>query len=263
MKKIFLILALALTASVANAWNKEAETGLVTLASKHLSAEAKSMVDQYLGSNYYDDVMYLYTLEQKKTAEHSKEIHYLHLDANLKPAVVEGDDAYKALNEAIAVVRSRDSKSKTEVTKAMRVIINLMSDIHHLSSVRIEGVPHSQSDFKMLCYAGDVGSYSKRTSNVKWSRFWDVYPGWHNGFSAALWAEDIELCHGADRAKLAEGELNDWVAQIGSKAAEALSRYNEGYVMSRRERNELEYVNYEMMARAAYRLAALFNQLAR
>lgn len=263
MKKIFLILALALTVSVANAWNKEAEAGLVVLASKHLSAEAKSMVDQYLGANYYDDVRYLYNLEKEKSAKHTNEIHYLHLDANLKPLAVEGDDAYKALNEAIAVVRSRDSKSKSEVTKAMRVIINLMSDIHHLSSVRIEGVPQSQTDFKMLCYAGDVGSYSKRSSNVKWSRFWGAYTGWHSGFSAALWAEDIELCHGADRAKFAAGELNDWVAQIGSKASEVLSRYNEGYTMTRRERNELEYVNYEMMARAAYRLAALFNQLAK
>ena len=263
MKKIFLSLALALTISVANAWNKEAETGIVILATKHLSAQGQSLVNQYLGADYYDDVQYLLNLEKKKSAKHTKEIHYLHLGSDMKPLAVEGDDAYKALNEAISVVRSHSAYPKAEVVKAMRVIINLMIDIHHLSSVRIEGIPHSQSDFKILSYGGDIGSRAKRVANIKWSTLWSSYTGWHTGFSGALWAEDIELCHGKRSAEFAKGNLNDWVAQIGTVASEHLSRIKPNYEMTRRERNELEYVNYEMMARAGYRLATLFNDIAK
>ena len=72
MKKIFLVLVLALTASAAYAWDKRPDEGVVVLASKHLSAEAKALVDKHLGSDYFDDVHYLYTLEQKKTAKQQK-----------------------------------------------------------------------------------------------------------------------------------------------------------------------------------------------
>jgi len=78
-----------------------------------------------------------------------------------------------------------------------------------------------------------------------------------------LWAEDIELCLGARRAELAAGGLNDWATQIGEKAAWLHSYINPEYSMTRRERNELEELNYEMMARAGYRLAALLNEVAK
>ena len=47
MKKILFVLAFVLTVSVANAWNKMADEGVVVLASKHLSGEAKSMLTNY------------------------------------------------------------------------------------------------------------------------------------------------------------------------------------------------------------------------
>ena len=59
MKKIFLVLALALTVSVANAWNKPADEGVVVLAKMHLSADAMNLLNDYLGESYADDVQYL------------------------------------------------------------------------------------------------------------------------------------------------------------------------------------------------------------
>lgn len=259
MKKIYLILLLALTVSVANAWEKRPDEGVVVLATKHLSPEAKSMLTQYLGESYFDDVRYLNTLEQKKKATHTKEIHYLHLDKDLKPMKVEGDDALAAIEQSLAVVRTRDSYSKGEVVKALRTVINMMCDIHNLAYIRIEGVPHSQQDFKFTCYSGDYGK-RKTTSQIKWSKFWDYYTYWHGGFSGNLWAEDMELCLGEKRAELSKGSMQDWVAQIGEKAAEIYAKINPEYVMTRRERNELEDLNYEMMARAGYRLAVMLNE---
>lgn len=262
MKKLMLIVAFALVASMANAWNMTQDEGVVVLATSQLTPEAKGMVEKYLGTTYSDDVQYLTNLEKKKKASHSKEIHYLHLDSQLQPMKVEGDDALTALEAAMAVVRARNSHSAQEVTKALRTIINLMCDIHNFSNVRIEGIPHSQQEFTFKCYGGDVGK-RKTTTKVWWSRFWTSYGGWHAGFSGNLWAEDLALCHGKQREAFAEGNIRDWVAQIGTEASKLYGYIQPEYEMTRRERNELEYLNYEMIARAGYRLGKLFNELAK
>lgn len=260
MKKIFLVLSLVLTVSVANAWEKRPDEGVVLLATKHLSAEAKAVVARYLGDSFDDDVRYLNTLEQKKTSPYTREVHYLHLDSNLLPVRGEGEDALAEIEKAVEVVRARSSHSAAEVTKALRVIINLMCDMHNFTYVRIEGVPQSQKPFVFTCYAGDIGS-RKTTSNIRWSKFWESYTYWHGGFSGSLWAEDLELCLGSKFSEYSQGDLNDWTKQIGEKAAELYARINPEYVMTRRERNELEMLNYEMMARAGFRLAALLNSV--
>ena len=259
MKKIFLMLAFVATVSVASAWEKRPDEGVFLLAVKHLTPEAKAVVEQYLGTTYNDDVFYLRNLEAKKQATHSKELRYLHLSADLKPIGVEGEDALKGIEQALAVVRARDTHSKEDVVKALRTIINLMCEMHNMGYVRIEGFPQSQADFTFTCYAGDYGK-RKTTASYKWLRFWDFYTHWHGGFSGDLWAEDMELCLGEKREELSKGSLYDWATQIGEKAAELYSRVNPEYVMTRRERNELEELNYEMMARAGYRMAVLLNE---
>lgn len=262
MKKIFLILALALTVSVASAWEKRPDEGVVILATKHITPEAQALLNKYLGESYEDDVMYLTMLERSKRAEHSKEIHFLHLDSEFKPLPVDGYDAFNSIEQSLDIIRKRDSHTKTEVTRALRVLINLMCDIHNFSYVRIENHPHSQADFSFQCYAGDIGK-RKTKSPMKWSRFWMSYTYWHGGTSGALWAEDMELNSGHKFAEYSQGTLRDWVAHIGGVANELYSRINPTYEMTRRERNELEELNYEMMVRAGFRLAALFNELAK
>ena len=259
MKKIFLMLALVATVSVATAWEKRPDEGVFLLAKKHLTPEAKAMVEQYLGTTYSDDVFYLRNLEAKKKATHSKELRYLHLSADLKPIGVEGEDALKGIEQALAVVRDHKSHDKSQVVKALRTIINLMCEMHNMGYVRIEGYPQSQADFKFTCYSGDYGK-RKTTAEYRWVKFWDAYTYWHGGFSGDLWAEDMELCLGEKRAELSKGSLHDWATQIGKKAAELYSRINASYVMTRRERNELEDLNYEMMTSAGYRMAVLLNE---
>ena len=258
-----MILAFVSIVAVANAWDKHADEGIIILATKHLSPEAKVMVEKYLGTSYADDVKYLNILERKKAAMFTKEIHYLHLDKDFRPMKIEGDDALAAIEKSMAVVRARDSHSKAEVVGALRTIINLMCDIHNPSYVRIENIPHSQQDFIFFTHVADMTKRSQIASKMKWSLFWDLYAVWHAGFSGALWAEDMELCHGGERAKLSKGSLQDWAAQIGANAAELYARIAPDYHMTRRERNELEDLNCEMMSRAGYRLAALFNELAK
>lgn len=264
MKKLTVLLTLFVvlaSAQSARAWVKAVDTGVVILATKYLSGDVKAELDKYLGESYADDVRHLYALEADKKAKHSKEIHYLHLDSEFKPLAVEGDDALKAIEESMAVVRNRGSHSKTDVVFALRTIINLMCDIHNLSYVRIENIPHSHQDFTITCVAGEYGKYKKKISKYKWSRYWSYYASWHRGFSGALWAEDIDLCYSSQRAEYSKGTLRDWVTQIGAQSAKVYGVVSPDYVMPRMVRLEYEDVNYEMIARAGYRLSVVLNDI--
>lgn len=259
MKKIFLLLAFALTASVANAWIRVCDEGVAILALKHLTPAAKSVVEQHLGTSVKDDVHYLYVLESKKKSPYSKEVHFVHLDANLNPHAADENDALVVLERCVDVVKTRDNHSAAEVKAALRTIINLMCDVHNFSYYRIEGVAHSQQPFKFKRTVYEYGKTKDDIANVKWMTLWTSYGNRHRGFSGDLWAEDMALCLGHKKAEYSQGSLRDWVKETGTKSAAFLEFINPSYVMPVLMFNELEDTNYEQMVRASFRLAALLN----
>ena len=263
MKKIVLLLVFALSVSTTKAWVNVLDQSAMVLASQNLTPAAQERVKEILkGGELKDHTHYLIRVRKGGAAQHTRGWNLLHLDSNLQPLRGDGEDALVAIEKSLEIVRARNSHSAEEVTTAFRVIINLMCDMHNFSYVRIEGVSHSQTAFTFTCYAGDIGS-RKTTMKIRWANFWHSYTYWHGGFSGDLWAEDLELCLGSKFAEYSQGTLTDWTKHIGEKAAELYARINPEYVMTRRERNELEMLNYEMMARAGFRLAALFNELAK
>ena len=263
MKKIFLMLALAMTVSMASAWEKRPDEGVFLLAKKHLSPEAKSMVEKYLGESYADDVFYLRNLEAKKQATHSKELRFLHLSADFKSAGVEGEDALKGIEQSLAVIAAHKSYSKGEVVKAFRAFINLMCDMHTIGHIRIESIPYSMQDFKIICYNGDTPKYNKRKHPVTWSRFWSIFDAWHNGMTGAMWANDYEYAHGDKAKQYAAGSLYDWAADCGKTASEIYKFVNPEYEMPRIQRNDLKDLHFEMMAKLGYRLSVMLEELAK
>lgn len=258
MKKIFLLVAFALTVSVASAWHKNCNAGVVALAVKHLTPEAKRVVDKHLGAAYEDDCGYIYVLERKKKSNFTKEVHYLHLDKDFQPLNVECDDALVAIEKALDVLRTRKSHSDAEVKVALRYVINLMCDIHNFSNIRIENIPHSQTDFSFKRQKSEYKPTEYLT--YKWSTFWLRHSNSLGVFHADLWAEDMEVCHAKNKAEFEKGELRDWVASNGAMAAELLSEINPENIMTLRRYLELDNLNYDMMARAGYRLAKLLNE---
>lgn len=258
MKKILLFVAFISLVCSANAWNKNVDAGAVVLATKYLTPEAKGVVEKYLGTAYEDDVDFLYFLERKKKATHTKEIHFLHLDKNFQPMEVEGDDALKAINEALAVVRNRNSHSDAEVKKALRHVINLMLDIHNFSNIRIENIEHSQADFE---FRRQVSDYKPTEYKMyKWSKIWNQLSNRQGIFHAELMAEDMELCHGDKFAEFTKGNLHDWAADNGARAAEQLAIMYPNSEITIRYFNLMEYFNYDMITRAGMRLAVLLNE---
>lgn len=229
------------------------------MAAQHLTPKAKAVVDRYLGTRYSDDIHYLYTLESKKKATHTKEIHYVHLDGNLQPMNVAGDDALVALEAALAVVESYESKSDEEVTAALRTVINLVSDIHLLSSYRIASIPYSQKVHKFIRHSYDYGPNKNETSQVNWHKVWGSFSRRYSGFSGEFWAYEMNVGKGKMYDEYSKGTLREWVVANGEIAASYLRKYTPDYVMTPFEFHSLEEVNYEMMARSSFRLAALLN----
>ena len=254
-----MFVAFALVAFGANAWSLTQDEGVVVLAASHLSPEAKAMVEKYLGATYQDDVQYLTNLEKKKKATHTKEIHYLHLNSELQPMKVEGDDALVALEAALAVVSNYENTSDEEMTKALRTVINLMSDIHHLSNYRIASIPYSLKAYKFKRQPQDYGKTKDEITTTSWNRVWWNFSSRYSGFSGEFWAYEMNLCKGKMKEEYSAGTLREWVSENGAVAAMYLERFHPDYVVPPFEFNSLEDVNYEMMARASFRLAAILN----
>lgn len=260
MKKILLLVALVSIVLNVSAWTKAQDEGIVIFASQHLTPKAKDVVDKYLGDNYKDDVAYLLSQRKAKSSKYSMEVHRLHLDANLQPLEVEGDDALKCIEQNLAIVSAHESHSEADVTEALRIIIDLVCDMHYLSNVCIEGIPHSQKDFTVQRRATGSGARVNEISSIKWSALWGSYVKTHRGFFSELWAEDLAICHGKKYDEYTKGSLHDWATQNGQIVSEIYARVTPEYIMPRIEYLRYEDLNYEMMARAGLRLAKLLNE---
>ena len=262
MKKIILVLALILTASAAYAWHDNCHEGIVILAVEHLNPKAKAEVEKYLGKSFNDDIKYLYKLEKAKQASHSKEIHYLHLAKNFKPKAKKSDknDAYNAINNSLAIIKSHDKHSAQEVTVALRTLIDLMCDIHDLAHIRIKGYPHSYEEFIYLVPKAESGKSAKKMIKTKWSTSWSRWGNYPAGFSGAFRAYDMKLCLDNRYEEFTKGNLLNWIADNGSIAASYLTKCRPDEVLPYMEQKKMEDVNYDMMIKAACRLSVLLNE---
>lgn len=262
MKKIILILALALTTSAAYAWHNNCDEGIVILAVDHLTPKAKIAVEKYLGESYNDDIKYLYNLEKAKQATHNAEIHYLHLAKNFKPKAKKGNsnDAYNAINKSLEVIKAHNQYPEQKVTEALRTLINLMSDIHDLAHIRIKGYPHSYEDFIYLVPKSETGKAAKKMTKMKWSTSWSRWGNYPAGFSGQYRAYDMKLCLDGRFDEFTKGGLLDWIADNGAIAASYLDMCAPDAVVPYMEQKKMEDVNYDMMIKAGCRLAKLLNE---
>ena len=266
MKKIILLAVLAMVGLSAkaqvHAWEKRVYEGSMILAQRNLSEAGKLFVDRFLGKSFYEDVQFLYGLEKKNQATHTKDIHFLYLDSELRPMKRESDNLIASIEESMAIVRDREGRERQEVVNALRTIINLMCDMHTIGYIRLESYPHSLEDFKIYCYSGDTPKYNKRKHQVTWSRFWSIYDAWHNGMTGNMWADDYEMAYGEKAKAAAAGSLYDWAADCGKTASEIYKWAKPDYEMPRIQRNDLKDLHFEMMAKLGYRLAAMLEMLA-
>lgn len=259
MKKILMFSALVLSVLTANAWARSAEEAAVILATRNISPKAQKLVKKYLGKTFEDDIRYVYSKEAKQIMPHNREIHYLHLDKNLQPLNVGDNDAYAAIEKAMEVVRAYKSHSKAEVTRALRVVISSMVDMHHMVNIRIENIPHSQRDFSYKYHSTEVGKKKNRLEEAKWSKLGKNCGGYPRGFSGEWRAYDMTLYLGDQFAEYSKGTLKDWAADNGAVAARYLAIYQPDAVVSCLDYKYTEPAHYDLMVKAGCRLAVLLN----
>lgn len=260
MKKIALFLIFVLSVSAANAWVKQCDEAIVLLAMEHLTPEAKAVVSKHLGRKIGDDIQYLYALERAGKATHTEEIHYLHFDKKMKLKKMKKNDAYAEMLNALKVVAKHESAPSEEVTKALRVVINLMSDMHHISNVRIDNIEHSKSDFKFQYPAAEYGKTRKEKRTAKWYALWRNYCNYPNGFSPRYRAYDMKICLRSRFNEFSKGSLKDWATESGQMAASYLEKFKPNAQVSLVDRLMVNEVNYDQMIKASCRLATILNQ---
>ena len=262
-------MAFVATVSVAGAWSRKCDEAVMIIASEHLTPEAGKVVKKYLGKSFADDVQYLYDTERvqfkqmsKKDRKAAAEIHFLHLDSEFQPKNVKGKDALKATEQALEIIRNRNSHSKAEVTTALRTVINLMCDMHNLSNVALEEFPLSGTNFEFMMTKGSARGKGGKLIPYRWKVLWTYrYPGFHAAYSPEMWAEELDVMFGSKKAELSAGTLREWVGDIGNYSKPIYARlYKDNNHFLHATIHSYDLFSMSCVGKASYRLAALLNE---
>lgn len=262
MKRI-IILTVALFAGVlsAGAWSHSMDKGVLLFAQKHLTPETKSLVAQYVGDDITKAEGYLVAQRKANRLLHTEGWHTLHLDSNLQPSAKDENDALVQIEKALEVMRNRTKHSKSEVSFAIKTVMNLVIDMHNLSNVALEEYPLSGTDFEFMMTKGSARGKGGKKVPYRWKTLWTYrYVGFHAAYSPEMWLEELGVMFGNKKAELSAGTLRDWVGDIGnySKSVyEHLRKENNLFVHATIHSYDL--FSMSCVGKAAYRLAALLN----
>lgn len=259
MKKIFIILALALGVSSAQAWNWVYDQATLLLAYENMTPTAQAELKKYLGEDIAKQVQTFERARKKGQLLETAEWRTILLDYDLKPITKDDKSAIVQIESAVEVVKNRASKDNDEVEFAIRKIIELTIDMHNVGNVQLEEYAYSKEDFE---FQQSMGGYGKREKfrARKWRHFWSYgFSVFHSAWSPEMYIRDLKVCHGRHKEQYMAGTVRDWATDMG-KLVKPLYEWAGPYCeLSRQAHAEEEERFYAGVARAAYRIAALMN----
>ena len=245
MKKIILTLSLLAVVFSAGAWNKLSYPALSALAAKHLTPEAARATKAVLGGS----------LAEVDLADGS--LALLYLNEEYVPTV-EGE------NDALAVAKSSIEQLKKDKNdkEALLSLAKAVVDMHGVVNVRIKGFSLSDGEFTVRRWNNRNGKMA-RYKDCTWKFLWNSYYAYkHDIFTAELYAEDIDIYHSAQLDEFKKGTPDDWAADMAAEIRVIYSRnLTDNYIMRQEEQNLLEFTHDRLLAKAAYRLAAILNEI--
>ena len=244
MKRIILTLSLLVITLSAGAWNNLTFATIATLASKHLSTEAARATKQVLG----DDLAVQNITEQP--------LLLLNLDENYAPLGSE-NDALVVAKECVA----RLEKNKKD-GEAILLLGKAIADMHNIANVRIQGHEFSNKDFTISRWNNREGKMA-RYKKCSWHFLWNSYYSSRNRIlTPELYAEDTDLYCGSRHSDYVQGDLDAWASDMGKESRAVYSRQLvDEQVFRQEEINEFDFIHTRLMAKAAYRLAAVLNEI--
>ena len=263
MKKIVLLCAALLVGTLsAGAWTRVVDKAVLVVAYKNLNPQTQRILKSYIGEDITKPAGHLAWHRKNGRMLETAGWHTLHLDANLQPAAKDDNDALVQTEKALQIIRNRKSYDNEEVAMAIRIVMNLVIDMHNLSNVVIEGIPLSGQDFKVGTSKGTSGGRTAKITPYSWKSLWTSrFNSYHGAYSPQMYAEDIKIMFGDKREEFSRGSLNDWAHDIGlytKQAYDVLEQNNRQFL--HKTIQEHEEFHMSCLARAAYRLAALLNE---
>ena len=266
MKKITIIaLALVFVANEAMAFNSFGHQTIAALADKYLTDKAKSEVKAILNTDMVKASTWLNTLRKKPEYEATKEWHFTTIDVNGKSTTTDENDGIVQLEKAVAVLRDRANQSDSLVQASLRAVIHLVGDLHCISHIRIDGNEATKGfaykTWNELTIEGK-GWYCSKTYNSSWYKLWESkFASRYTIFTPQYYGDDIDIFANEKKSEYEKGTPRFWVENVGEDVARALETFKPGEVVPAQMNERQENVHTRCMAKAAYRLAALLNDI--
>ena len=260
-----MIFASVLMMGEALAFSDFAHQSIAALADKYLTDNAKKEVKAILKTDMVKASTWLNKLRKKPELAYTKEWHFTTLDANGKSTTMAENDGMVQLEKAIEVLRNRANHSDSLVQASLRAVIHLVGDLHCLSHIRIEGNEASKGftykTWNELTAEGK-GFYCSKTFNSSWYKLWEsTFANRYTLFTPQYYGDDIDIFANEKKAEYEKGTPRFWAENVGEDLVRALEVYQPGVTVPAQTNHRQETVHSRCMAKAAYRLASLLNDI--
>lgn len=264
MKKIFITTLLLLSGIVsAGAWSRASDKAVLEIAWQNLTPKSQRILTSYIGEDYTKPAGHLAWHRKNGRMLHTEGWHRLHLDTALQPSAVDDNDALVQTEKALDIIRNRKNHEHQEVAMAIRIVMNLVLDMHNIGNVTLAAYPQSASDFKIGFSSPSAGGRIAKIKPYSWHILWTHrYNTYHGAYSSTMWAEELNIMFGDKREEYSAGTLRDWATDIGrytEQVFKVLERENGNFLHA--TIMEHEPLHMSCLARAGFRLAALLNSV--
>ena len=256
MKRFILLVATLATILSAQAWSGIGNQATRTFAKQFMTPEARKENIRIwrLNKKYPTDK----SIEKPTDPRWGR----VSLDANLRSTTTYEGDVVVQMEKAAEVLRNRKNHSEKEQIEAMRTVTYNMILLHTFGCISIEGNELTNGFFVQLSLGAAADVNASKMRKYKWQTLWNrAILLRHYGYTADMYAEDLAICHGADKEAFSAGTLRDWAADVGAELSKQLEGAKQNMVVDRLKMLEYETVNDRLMAKAGYRLAALLNDV--
>ena len=257
MKRFFLVLAFVAMACSAQAWTKLVDDASFLIAEKYMTEAAKTECNRILALE--ETVNYKWVVDKAMKVS---------LDADLRSTTTCEKDIVVKMERAIEVLSNREKYSDVEQYKALIHLRKLNIELHTISRIAIEDIESSQSDFEFTWSSNREGpSPDKRDKyenrgKLTWHKLWNTnFCFWHQAWSSEYYAYDINLRFNKISQSAMQGTVRDWAHEMGLRAKPMYEWAKPDMLLRNEPRLNLEDIHLEMVARSAYRLASILNEV--
>ena len=248
--RYIVVVLLALTAREAFAWSDAANKAILMLAEENLSRRAKREVAEVLGAP-------LSAIVLDRCGKHTTR-----LDEGCRSVTKSEEDAVVLLEKGIATLKDKKVTS-AERKEALRSVAEMVVVIHNPANIRIDKYLEKEFSFGV---DNDLpkDSWLHKVSKMSWQKMWnEQIDKTLRSFSAEMYLYDWHIATKgmAKRYKSEAVAPRKWAEHTAAKVLPLLGTFKTDGVVSNLEIIKLEEENNHCRYDAAFRLAALLNDI--